>query len=461
MGLIALVLVGALIVFIIIGTPICMALGAAASVGILAFMRNTQFSQLVSIAYTQSTSINQLVAPLFVLMAEFLAQGGVAGDIFTVLNKKFKGFKAGLAISATLTSTVFAALCGSSAATTAAIGRISIKEMIDRGYDPAFTCGVVMAGGTLGIMIPPSMPFVLYGIITEASIAKLFMAGVIPGLMLSAFFCIFAIIRIKLNPDLCKTVESKKGYKPTEEDAAAVIEKIESLKNKNGSKKQAEAPMLPEESKIGFRIVFPFALIFFVLGSIYTGIATPTEAAGVGVLGSFLIVLVTRRLNTRMLTQIFAQASRTSAMILMLSMCGLGLTYVVSFLGIASAISEAIAASGLSRWSVMGLVYLMWLILGCLMDPGSMIVLTVPFILPTLNQLGFDTIWVGVVSTLMVEVGMITPPVGLNLFVTKSMTDVPMKDIIRGAIPYLFIFGIALFLLSAFPQLALWLPGRM
>ena len=467
MGLIIFVLGGALVAFIIIGTPICMALGTAASVGILAFMRNTQFNQLVSIAYAQSTSINQLVAPLFVLMAEFLAQGGVAGDIFSVLSRKFRGFKAGLAISATLTSTVFAALCGSSAATTAAIGRISIKEMIDRGYDPAFTCGVVMAGGTLGIMIPPSMPFVLYGIITEASIAKLFMAGVIPGLMLSVMFCIFAIVRIKLNPDLCKTIESKKDYKPTDEDAAAVIEKIESLKKKNAKysnadKNRTEENLLSQpEDTVGFRIVFPFLLIIFVLGSIYTGIATPTEAAGVGVMGSFIIVLLTRRMNIRVLTQIFAQASRTSAMILMLSMCGLGLTYVVSFLGIASAISEAIAASGLSRWSVMILVYFMWLILGCLMDPGSMVVLTVPFILPTLNELGFDTIWVGVVSTLMVEVGMITPPVGLNLFVTKSLTEVPMKDIIRGAFPYLLIFGIALLLLSMFPQLALWLPGRM
>ena len=460
MGLIVVVLGGALIVFIIMGTPICMALGAAASVGILAFMRNSQFSQLVSIAYAQSTSINQLVAPLFVLMAEFLAEGGVAGDVFSVLSRKFKGFKAGLAISATLTSTVFAALCGSSAATTAAIGRISIKEMIDRGYDPAFTCGVVMAGGTLGIMIPPSMPFVLFGIITEASIAKLFMAGVIPGLTLSTLLCAFAIMRIKLNPDLCKSIESKKGYKPTEEDAAAVIGKIKSLNN-NADKKQIEADLSLEEDQIGFRIIYPFLLIAFVLGSIYTGTATPTEAAGVGVLGSFLIVLGTRRMNTRILLQIFAQASKTSAMILMLSMCGLGLTYVVSYLGIASAISEAIASSGLNRWTVMILVYIMWLVLGCLMDPGSMVVLTVPFLLPTLNKLGFDTLWLGVVSTLMVEVGMITPPVGLNLFVTKSITNIPMKDIIGGAIPYLFVFGIALFLLSVFPQMALWLPSKM
>ena len=412
LALIILVVAGVLVVCILIGTPICMALGSAAAIGILVFMKNSNLSQLVNVAYSQGTSINQLVAPLFVLMAEFLAIGGVATDIFTFLNVRFKKFKAGLAIAATLTSTIFAALCGSSSATTAAIGRISIKEMIDRGYDPAFTCGVVMAGGTLGIMIPPSMPFVLYGIITEASIAKLFMAGLIPGIMLSAMLCAFAIIRIKRNPDLVQSIEGKKLYQPTEEDAKAVIDKINSLKNE-GKPASAPAGTLDAlEQKVGFlKIVWPLALVFIVLGFIYTGIATPTEAAGVGVMGSFIIVLASRRMNKSMLAEIFSQASKTSAMILMLSICGLGLTYVVSYLGIASSIAEAIAASGLSRWGVMILVYILWLVLGCLMDPGSMVVLTIPFLLPTLNALGFDTIWLGVVSTLMVEVGMITPPV--------------------------------------------------
>ena len=461
MGLISLVIVATLVVCIVIGTPICMALGTTASIGILCFMKNSNLSQLVTTAYTQGTSINQVVAPLFVLMAEFLAVGGIATDIFNFISKRMKKFKAGLAITATLTSTIFAALCGSSSATTAAIGRISIREMIKRGYDPAFTCGVVMAGGTLGIMIPPSMPFVLYAIITEASIAKLFMAGVIPGLLLSLLLCLFAMVRIKLNPELVKEIEANKGYKPTDEDAQAVIDEINLLKNNGKPVEKVGKRIQPQEDKVGLRIVWPFLLIAFVLGSIYTGICTPTEAAGVGVIGAFAIVLGSKRMTSEMVRETFAQASRTSAMILMLSICGLGLTYVVSYLGIASAISTAIANSGMSRWSVMCLVYLMWLILGCLMDPGSMVVLTIPFLLPTLNGLGFDTLWLGVVSTLMVEVGMITPPVGLNLFVTKSITDIPMKDIIRGALPYLGVFAVALLILSLFPELALWLPSKM
>lgn len=318
-----------------------------------------------------------------------------------------------------------------------------------------------MAGGTLGIMIPPSMPFVLYAIITEASIAKLFMAGVIPGLLLSLMLCLFAIVRIKLNPELVKEIEAKKDYKPTDEDAQAVIDEINLLKNNGKPVEKVGKRIQPQEEKVGLRIVWPFLLIAFVLGSIYTGICTPTEAAGVGVIGAFAIVLGSKRMTSEMVRETFAQASRTSAMILMLSICGLGLTYVVSYLGIASAISTAIANSGMGRWSVMCLVYLMWLILGCLMDPGSMVVLTIPFLLPTLNGLGFDTLWLGVVSTLMVEVGMITPPVGLNIFVTKSITDTPMKDIIRGALPYLGVFAVALLILSLFPELALWLPSKM
>lgn len=464
MGTISLVIGITLVVCIVIGTPICMALGTTAVIGILLFMKNSNLSQLVNTAYSQGTSMNQLVAPLFVLMAEFLAEGGIAADIYSFLSNRLKKFHAGLAIAATLTSTVFAALCGSSSATTAAIGRISIREMIKRGYSPAFTCGVVMAGGTLGIMIPPSMPFVLYAIITECSIAKLFMAGILPGLLLSFLLCLFAWIRIKLNPDLVNYIKVNKNHTPTEEDAQAVIDEINGLKgsdsNSNGAGESGK--VITEENTVHpLSIISAFVLILFVLGSIYTGICTPTEAAGVGVFGSFLVVLISKRLNSKTLIDILSQGAKTSVMILMLSICGMGLTYVVSYLGIASAISKSIAASGMSKWAVLALVYFMWLVLGCLMDPGSMVVLTIPFLLPTLNSLGFDTLWLGVVSTLLVEVGMITPPVGLNLFVTKSISDVPYSEIIKGALPYLGVFAVALIILTIFPQIALWLPGRM
>jgi tripartite ATP-independent transporter DctM subunit len=436
MGTITFTIIFMLVVLVIIGTPIAFALGFTALAAVIAFMSNSNISQFAFIAYSQGISINQLVAPLFVLMAEFLAQGGIAANIFTVLNERMRKFKGGLGISATLACTIFAALCGSSTATAAAIGRISISEMIDKGYRPDFATGIVMAGGTLGIMIPPSMPFVLYGIITETSIAKLLMAGLIPGLMISVMLCVYILIRLRLNPDLANEYRTH-------------------------ANESAETGETASRSVVVISIFLPFVLIFIVLGSMYTGLATPTESAGLGAIGSLLIVAISKRLNSEMLRRTFVATAKTSCMILFLAICGMGLTYIVSYLGLASGISKVIAGSGLNKWAVLALVYLLWLVLGCLMDPGSMVILTIPFLLPALNAIGFDTIWLGVVSTLMVEVGMITPPVGLNLFVTKAISNVPMRDIIKGSLPFLLVFAIALLLLTIFPEIALWLPSKM
>jgi tripartite ATP-independent transporter DctM subunit len=209
------------------------------------------------------------------------------------------------------------------------------------------------------------------------------------------------------------------------------------------------------------RIGAPIILILVVLGAMYTGLATPTECAGIGAIGAFVIVLLLRRCTKAVFLGSLSSAARTSAMILFLAICGFGLTYIISYLGIASSMAELIAGSGLSKWVVLILVYVLWLVLGCLMDPGSMVVLTIPFLLTSLNELGFDTIWIGVVSTFMVEVGMITPPVGLNLFVTKGITGLPFGTLLKGVLPFMLVFVVALVLLTIFPQIALFLPSHM
>jgi tripartite ATP-independent transporter DctM subunit len=360
-------------------------------------------------------------------------------------------FRSGLAMSATIASTVFAAMCGSSSATAAAIGRISIGEMIKKGYQPEFTVGVVMSGGTLGIMIPPSLTFVFYGIITETSIAKLLMAGLLPGLMISVLLCVFIFIRVKINPALAGDVAAEEGAKtPALEAGELSVAEARPLNRRRG---------LSDSALI--RIFAPLLLILAVLGSMYTGLATPNECAGIGAVGALLIVLLLGRCNKDIFLNSLSAAARTSVMILFLAICGFGLTYIVAYLGIASSIASTIAASGVNKWIVLILVYLLWLILGCLMDPGSMVVLTIPFLLGTLNSFGFDTIWLGVVSTLMVEVGMITPPVGLNLFVTKAITGLPFSTLIKGQMPFLIVFLIALTLLTIFPEIALFLPNHM
>lgn len=433
-----------LLAVLFIGTPVAFGLGFVAVASILLFCSPDQLVQIGSIAYTQGTSMNQIVAPLFILMAELLAQGGVAADIFSVLTKWMQRIKGGLAISATLACTVFAALCGSSPATAAAIGRISIKEMVSRGYREDFTAGVVASGGTLGIMIPPSLAMVMYGIITETSIAKLFIAGILPGLMLSILLCVFILVRASLNP--------------------AIVGLGVNGANKNGNPFEKEKVAQP--AKGGFisdikLVMPPIILIIIVIGSLYSGMTTPTEAAGVGAIGALMLVLILGRLKLKLLGDILQATARTSAMILFLIFGGLALSYVVTYLGLAQYLANFITSLGINRWLLMIAVYFLWFILGCLIDPLSMIVLTIPFLFPTFLALGFDPIWLGVVSTLCVEIGMITPPVGLNLFVITAISDVPMKKIITGTIPFVCVLIIALIILSVFPQISLYLPSRM
>jgi C4-dicarboxylate transporter, DctM subunit len=429
------VIIAILLVAILVGTPVSFALGFAAVVATLVFLSPVQLLQFGSIVYTQGSSMNQLVAPLFILMAEALARGNVASDIFLVINKWMRKITGGLALSATLASTVFAALCGSSVATAAAIGRISIDEMVKKGYKDEFAAGVVAAGGTLGIMIPPSITLVVYGIITENSIVKLFMAGVLPGLLISGLLCGFILVRARLDPSLTRGAAS--------------------------SAVQVERPAAPDTTlRQDLKLALPpFLLILLVLGSLYTGMATPTEAAGFGAIGALLIIILLGRFNLRFLNGVLGSSARTSAMILFLIFGGMSLTYIVSYLGLAQEVADAIVGSGQNKWWVLFWIYVLWFVLGCLMDPMSMVVLTIPFIYPTMMGLGFDPIWLGIVSTLTVEIGMITPPVGLNLFVLKSITGISLNRIMWGSLPFVGVLLVALALVTVFPQIALFLPG--
>ena len=422
---------------IFMGAPVSFALGFAGVVIALIYLEPLQLLQMGSIIFSQGTNMNQLVAPLFILMAEALAQGDVASDIFQVINKWMGRIKGGLALSATVASTIFAALCGSSPATAAAIGRISISQMTQRGYHQGFATGVVAAGGTLGIMIPPSITLVVYGIITENSIVKLFMAGIGPGLLLAALLCLFIVLRVRINPALVGG--SAASQTDLQMDMVAVKETT-----------------LLQDLKL---VLPPILLIVAVLGSLYTGITTPSESAGVGAIGALLVIIFLRRCSFSFMKRIMAASARTSCMILFLIFGGMSLTYVVSFLGVAQEVANAIVGSGLNKWMILFLIYIMWFILGCLMDPMSMVVLTIPFIYPTMMALGFDPIWLGIVSTLTVEIGMITPPVGLNLFVLRAITGIPMNTIMRGTLPFVMVLVAALLIVTIFPDIALFLPN--
>ena len=432
-----------LLITIFIGTPISFGLGFTAIAGIMIFIDPNQLNQPASIMYDLGTSVNQLIVPLFILMAEILAQGKIASDIFTVISKWTGKLRGGLAISATLAATVFAALCGSSPATAATIGRISISEMTKRGYKPDFAAGVVAAGGTLGIMIPPSIAMVVFGIITENSIAKLFIAGLLPGLMISGILILYILIVGRFSP---QTV----GHTANAKKVAATSELIPSTLETPTTFLQDMGVIIP-----------PFGLIMIVLGSIYTGTATPIEAAGVGAVGALILAIILRRLNMEVVKNIFSSTARTSAMVIFLIFGGMTLSYVVSYLGLAQSMADLIIGLSVNKWVVLTGVYILWFILGMLVDPLSMIILTVPFMYPTLLKLGFDPIWLGVVSTLAVEIGLITPPVGLNLFVIKGISDIPMNKIIRGSIPFVGVLILCLIILTFFPIIATYLPSKM
>lgn len=436
-----------------LGSPVSSAMGFTATIFLFMSVGLKSVNQFAVIAFSQGISINQLVAPLFIMMAEFLARGGIAEDIYYVLNKWLRKIKGGLALSTTLACTIFAALCGSSPATAAAIGRISVEQMTKRGYKKDFAIGTVAGGGTLGIMIPPSITLVTYGILTETSIAKLLMAGLIPGLILSTLMCVSIIIRVRVNPGLIGEHKTDRGKNIA---SAANQGAVSAIPVSDGAS-EMETTLLQD---IGLALP-AVILILIVLGSMYSGMATPTESAGFGVVGAVVILLLQKKMSVKVFVESMTATAKTGTMIIFLMIAGFCMSYVLSYMGVATKMAEFIVNTGMNRWAIMIMLYVLWFILGCLMDPGSMIILTIPFIFPTLMALGFNPIWLGIVSTICVEIGMITPPVGLNLFILRSSTNVEMKYIIKGSLPYVMVLIIGLTILSIFPGIPLILPNLM
>jgi TRAP-type C4-dicarboxylate transport system permease large subunit len=337
--------------------------------------------------------------------------------------------------------------------------------MMKRNYSPSFAVGTVAAGGTLGIMIPPSITFCLYGIITETSIVRLFMAGILPGLLLSSMIILFIVISTRLKPSIINWAPKKGddtydhliGSMNFSTAKEIVGEAVKLAEGETGVKTRGTP-----EKKVGFMTIIPaLALIVIVLGSMYAGFATPLEAAGYGVVGALVILIVQRRLTLKILKSAMKNTARTGTMMVFLITCGMTMTFVISYLGISQSIATAIANSGMGRIHVMLLTYLLWFILGCLMDPASMLILTIPFLFQTLLDFGFDPVWIGVVSVLASQIAMITPPVGMNLFVLKTNSGLPMSDIIKGSIPFVLLLFVGLVVLTVFPQIALFLPSKI
>lgn len=369
------------------------------------------------------------VIPMFLLMGAFVSNAGISRELFRAVNTFVGHFKGGLGIATIGACGGFAAISGSSVATAATFSTVAYPEMRRYGYPQSFATGVIAAGGTLGAMLPPSTVLAVYGIITQQDIGKLFMAGVLPGLLAITMYMITIGIIGRVKP----------GFLPAGPRA--------SWKDRAGAIRDVWSPVL---------------LFIFVIGGLYGGLFTPTEAGGMGAAGAFIIGVLRRRLSGQGIKAALLQATRTAAAVFTVLIGALLFGYFLTITQTPQKVTEFMTGLGIGPYGVLLLIMVMYLILGCLMDAMAMIILTVPIIFPVVTALGFDPIWFGVIIVMTVELGLIHPPVGMNVFVIKSVVpDVDFTTIFKGVIPFIVTDLIRLAILIAFPTIALWLPDRM
>ena len=375
------------------------------------------------------TDWNFAVIPLFLLMGSFATTSGMSRELFRAANAFLGHLRGGLGIATIAACGGFAAICGSSVATAATFSRVAYPEMRRFGYPQSFATGVIAAGGTLGIMIPPSTVFAVYGLITEQDIGKLFIAGIVPGILAVVMYMVTISIIGWLRPD----------YLPSG-PRSSWKERLE-----------------------GVRDVWATLLLFaFVIGGIYGGLFTATEAAGMGAGGAFLIGIARRRLSGPDIRRSLLEATRTTAAVFTVLIGAILFGYFLTITQTPQKVTEFLTGMGLGRYGILAVIMVMYLVLGCLMDALAMIILTVPIIFPVIKQLGFDPIWFGVIIVMTVELGLIHPPVGMNIFVIKSVVeDVKISTIFYGVLPFIVTDILRLIILIAFPILALWLPSKM
>jgi tripartite ATP-independent transporter DctM subunit len=440
-----------------LGIPVAFALGLTAMISVVLFLTPAEFGYFADFVFSSLNDFGLLAIPLFVLMGAIFGRSKASQDLLEAAHVWFGRLIGGLAMSSVVACSLFAALTGSSPATSAAIGRIAIPEMQKRGYPNGIAAGAIVAGGTLGILIPPSVTLILYGIATETSIGRLFLGGVVPGIMVTVLFCLWILLAMLL---IRRSGSSGERPETQEEETSQAL-------RGSGGALQAVAGAENYTWKHRFAVlikVIPFvALIIGVLSVLYLGIATPSEAAAVGALFSLILVAVLyRSLNPRNLMDIAMETTRTSTMILMIVAFSAVLGQILSFLNVPQDLAQLITGLEVNRWIVFLGMNLLFLFLGFFVPPVAIILVTMPVLFPIITELGFDPIWFGVVMTLNMEMGLITPPVGLNLYVVQGIApDIPLRDILVGSLPYVAVLAVGIVILALFPGLVTWLPNQL
>jgi C4-dicarboxylate transporter, DctM subunit len=427
-GLIVLVVT---LVMLLSGAPVAFGLGAISILFVLIFQGFDALHVVAETFYSGLNDFTLVSIPMFVMMGAAIGSSPAGKDLYEALDRWLYRVPGGLVISNLGACALFAALTGSSPATCAAIGKMGIPEMRRRGYPDDIATGSICAGGTLGILIPPSITFILYGIATETSIGRLFLAGVFPGLLLTSLFMLWTLFIIW-----------KRGFRAHAADFRY------SWRQKFGS--------IPK--------VAPFlAIVVGVMFVLYGGVATPSEAAGVGAaLCVVLAVIIYRMWRPAQWWEILRDTTRESVMILMIIATAVLFGYMLTSLYLTQTLAHAIADMHVNRWVLMGMINFFLLVCGFFIPPAAVILMTSPILYPIIRAAGFDPVWFGVILTINMEIGLIHPPVGLNIYIVNAIApDVPVTRIMWGTIPYVLCMMLAIVILCVFPEIATWLPDRM
>lgn len=433
-AVITLLLFGALIISLLLGVPLVFAMGAIGLIFGFWIIGSASPYLLVTTALGEWNSYILLAVPLFVLMGNFLERSGLAEDLYQSMYEWAGPLRGGLAMGTVAICAIFAAMAGISAVGTVTMGLIALPSMVKRGYDSKLSVGCISAGGTLGILIPPSVLMIIYGSMAEVSVGRLFMGGVIPGILIALFFITYIGVRAFVQRDL--------------------------------------APAIPTEGRARFKqklihsraLILPVLLIILVLGVIYTGICTATEAAAIGAFGALLCLFAKRRFSWLIFRESILRTLSLSCMIMWIVFGAKCFAHVYAASGASDLVGGVIMGLSTNRWVILLLSQAVLLFLGMFMDPMGILVIICPVFLPIMLKLGFDPLWYGILFTINMQIGFVTPPFGFNLFYMKPLAEpwgITMGDIYKSIIPFVLLEMLGLGLIIAFPQLALWLPSMM
>ncbi len=417
----------ALLFLLVCSLPVAIVMGVVGVVGYAAVISNkAALSVLSADLYDTFSNYNLTVIPLFVFMGQVAFHAGISGRLFAAANSWLSGLRGGLAMATVGACAAFGAICGSGPATAATMAAVALPEMKKFKYDDALASGTVAAGGSLGMLIPPSVVFIVYGILTEQSIGKLFISGIIPGIVVALLFCAVISIQCHLNPALA-----------------------------------------PAAVRIAWRVRFTsllgvietLVLFAFVMGGMFAGWFTPTEGAAVGAAGSVAIAAAGRNCSFKMLWQAAHETIRTSCMVMVIVAGATMFGHFLAITGVPTEFAGWLAALPVPPWMIIVMIIIFYLVAGCFIDALALILLTIPIFYPVIQGLGYNGIWFGVIIVLVTQMGVITPPVGVNAYVVSGIDrSIPLQTVFRGSLPFLLALFVACGLLMAFPQLATWLP---